>query len=848
MNDRRPNRSTRPRAWLATLGLAAGCLAACGGVDERSRERPAERTAASAAPATTAAAQATPTITVSQLLDWAQRQFTSLFPPGPQNQPIASDGVTYTARYYPGTGNYLGVADASGAVYGYGPFNGYVLTSYGLTTDFACDVLASCTRVTPDADGNLAAGWARAAEFTVAAGTPVFFEGLGPNDSVIEVGSAQLSSAQLCTAAELPAGMARPVSVPEVPSAENLYPTNEFSGPYRTYPAGIYVLSPASDECGRVERNGNCVAPGEMQVAAIRRPDGGTDALCVVSPTLTNPPRANPACVPGRLMDATWADPAVAGVFLRLSWNDLQPRGYGQYDWTMLDRELAQAVRYGKTVTLGIRVGGNSIPDWVFTTGDPQLGPAKPLRLRDWDTGANDLPDADCGTEYVVASPADPAYRALFGKALRDMAAHIRADRRRFAVVAGVKITGLAQHTLENRLPKRCNIAARHGALGDTGTQGHIVSLSTRNLSQPVFDSDYMQAANPAFGRIRDVSLCVCNPQVMAFAGFKPSTVVAFYNEMAATLRAAFGHKQLIYMNLSAGFPRVGETGRFEGDHLAPPIVSSNTAAGLTTYVYGSVRAAPAQSPADIPQPNDITTMVFEAGRRGEFAPGQPDAGRQFGVENAALQPIGFSQPGGNTLQCSQQSGIATAGAFTGSAAFPIAADAVVDNSGAACPNFLAAKEGIAHDKTSGFQVTSSLQGAADIDAALWNLTLNTNGVFFEYYESDNWVTRKQAALNPGNVFDPEPPVRDQAATANRSAATAKTGVAWNSLLRARAAAFSADPRRQNPFQADPFPTRYVVNVASAPGSVRYLFNSRACTAWAERGVPVRVNRVTIAN
>jgi hypothetical protein len=798
-----------------------------------------------------------PTISVTQLLDWAQRQFADLFPPGPANQPLSSGGVDYTLRYYPGTTNYLGVANGSGGVWGYGPFTAFALTPFGNINDFACDVLQTCTRVTPDADGNLGAGWSRAADFIVTAGTQVFFDGLGPNDSVIEVASGQLSPEQLCSAAELPAGTAR--AVPALaPTDTNLYPANEFSGPYRTYPAGVYVLSPASDECGRVERAGACVAPNETLVTAIQRPDGGSDSLCNVSPALMsasnpsqpahNPPRANPACVPGRMMDATWADPAVQGVFLRLSWNDLQPTGYGQYDWSMLDRELAQAVRHGKTVTLGIRVGGNSIPPWVFTTGDPQLGPAKPLVLRDWDTGAGDVPDSNCGAQYTVASPADAAYKALFKKALTDLAAHIRADRRRFNVVAGVKVTGLAQHTLENRLPKRCNIAVRHTALGDTGTQGHIVSLATRSLSSPVFESDYVQTSNPAFGRIRDTSLCVCNPQVMASAGYKPSTVVAFYNEMAATLRAGFGHKQLIFMNISGGFPRVGESGRFEGDHLVPPIVGSSTVAGVTTYTYGSVQPSPALSPADIPQSNDITTLVFEAFRRGDFAPGQADAGRQFGVENAALTLVGFAQPNGAGQKCTQQLGIASSGTFAGAAAFPIAAGAVVDNTGVGCPNFLATKEGVAYDKVTGFQVQAGLQGALDIDASLWNLTLNTNGLFYEYYEANNWLSRKQSAANAGAVLNPAPPVRTETAVVNHGAATPRSGEAWNALLHARAAAFSADPRHANVYQSDPFPRSYAVSVSSAPGSVRYLFNSRACKAWAERGVPVRLNRVTIVN
>ena len=855
----------RTRFKVAVIGTVAG-LSACGGSgdhslptqtrpQERPQERPQVKPQAQLAVAPSFAA--VPNITVAQLLDWAQRQFGDLFPAGPQNQTLASGGVNYTLRYYPATGNYLGVADGSAGVYGYGPFTALQLTGFGSINDFACDVLQTCTRVVPDADGNLGAGWARGVDFIVSAGTQVIFDGLGPSDSLIEVASNTLTSAQLCTSSELPAGGARPVPL-QSPLPSSLYPANEFSGPYRSYPAGVYALSPSSDECGLIERSTGCIAPNEVLSIAIQRPDGGTDSLCAVTPKLmsaadpskpaNSPAKLNPACVPGRLLDATWADPAVQGVFLRLSWNDLQPNAYGQYDWTTLDRELTRAVRYGKTVTLGIRVGANSIPNWVFGSGDPKLGPAKALRLRDWDTGGSDVPDANCGIEYVVASPADAAFKSLFNKALADLATHIRADRRRFNVVAGVKITGLAMHTLENRLPKRCNVALRDTALGDTGTQGHIVSLSTRSLSAPVFDPQYLQASIPALGRIKDVSQCVCNPQVLAFAGYRPSTVLSFYNEVEATLRAGFGHKQMIFMNLSAGFPRVGEGGRFEGDHLAPAILSATSNAGVITYTYGSVQAAPATSPNDIPGGNELTTMLIEAGRRGDFAPDQPGAARQFGVENAALQAIGFSQSGGSGQQCSQQLGIAATGSFAGSAAFPIAAGTAVENNGLACPNFLATKEGVAYDKVTGFQVVNSLQSATEIDASLWNMSLNTNGLFYEYYETDNWTARKKSAFNRDGAYEPAPAVRLQASTANSNLAAPKSGASWNALLRARAAAFSADSRHANPYQGDPFPSSYSVNVASAPGSTRYLFNSRACSAYVERGVPVRVSRITILN
>lgn len=784
------------------------------------------------------------TITTGQFFDWAQVTFPTLFPPGASDQRLTDAGVSYVYRAYASTGIYLLVAEASGAIYGYGAVTGNLLAPLGTLNDFACDVLKTCARVTPDADGNLGAGGLRLADFSVRAGQPLTFDTLGANDTVIEVGSATLDSATLCTAPTLPEGTAWAATIPS-PRSSDYYAGNRFSGPYRTYPAGIYGMSPGTDECGYVERDGACQGPNETTLVSIVRPDGGTDSLCAVS-ALNALRQPNPACVKAQVLTSTWADPGVQGVFVRLSWNDIQPTGYGQYDWTALDRELAQAVRHGKAVTLGIRVGGNSIPDWVFTSGHPQLGRATPYQLRDWDTGADNMPDANCGIAYTVASPADPAFRALFKQALVDMAAHLRADQRRFAHVAGVKVTGLGQHTLENRLPKRCNIARPNPALGDTGTQGHIVSMSSTNLQSPVFDPQYSVAGIPATGRIRDTSLCVCNPQVMAFAGYKPSTVLAFYNEMEATLREGFGHKQMIYMNISEGFPRVGETGRFDGDHLVPPILSAvSPLKGTPTYVLGTTRSAAARSPTEIPDPNDITLMVLEAARSGAFAGNSATEGRQFGVENAALNPIGFAKFAG-AGNCSQQTAIATSGSFAGSAAFPIAANKPVDSSGSSCPNAMATREGVAFDKVTGFQVINSLQGALDVDAALWNLTLNTNGLFFEYYESDAWVTRKQAAHNAGLAFNPAPPVQRDAGTVGAASATAKSGVQWNNLLLARAAAFSADARHANPYQANPYPSSYTVTVSSEPGATRYLFNSRACKAWAERGVPVRINRATI--
>jgi hypothetical protein len=853
----------------ASLLVVATLLGACGGGSDTApasaAQAPSRATAAAASPVGAAAATG-PTITTPQLLDWAQRQLPTLFPAGPASQSTSYLGATYTYRAYslpPATTNYLGVGNADGLVYALGPFNGNVLTSYGALGDFACEVAGGCARLTPDADGNLAVGGLRTLEATVRAGDSVYFEKLGPLDTVIEVAAGDLGSAELCTASSLPTGKARAVIIPS-PLPATAQQANAFWGPQRNYPAGVYAMSVSADDCGMVERTSTssstsaCVSPNEVTMGQVLRADGKTDYLCAPTPALMNPafparplhdpPQPNPACNAGAILDTTWADPGVQGVFVRLSWNQLQPEGYDRYDWSALDRALAQAVRHGKHVTLGVRTGGNSIPGWVFTSGHPQLGRAQLLRLRDWGTGADSTPDGNCGAETLHASPADAAFKALFNKALADLATHVRADARRYAMVTGIKVTGLGQHTLENRLPKRCNIALRNTALGDTGTQGRIVSVDSPSLSSPIFESKYLDTANAATGRVNDVAKCVCNPQVLAAAGYKPSTVVSFYNEVAATLRAGFGHRQLIYMNISDGFPRVGEAGRFEGDHLVPPIVGLTTdAQGNTVPVYGTPRSSPATA-ADIPGASEITRMVVEAGRRGDFAPGAANAGRQWGVENAALGLPGFARLPGKGQACAQQLPVAATGPFAGGAAFPIAASVNADVGGLGCPNPMATNEGIAYDKVTGFQVTNDMRGSADIDAALWNLTLNTNGLFFELYEQDAWVTRKQAALNAGGVLDPAPPLRGETNTPNAALAAARTLADWNAHLRARSAAFSADARHANVYQADPLPASFTVPVASAPGTSRWVFNARACKAWAERGVPVKLSRIVIAN
>lgn len=808
-----------------------------------------------------------PTPTATQWFAWAENTFPSLFPIGAKDKTLTVAGVTYTLRSYNTTNHHLAVAQTDGTVLVLGPLTNHTVVSLGTLADFTCDVNIGCALLKPDGDGNLGAGFARSPNSSVQGGHHVLFRNLGPNDQIIEVNDPQLDSTQLCMDSTLPNGAAHPV-VAQTPLPASHYAGNELSGPYRTYPAGIYPMSGESGECGLIEKTNACVAPNEYTVGSVlNTSSNSTDHLCKVTPYLmnssaegdytTNPPTPNPACIKGKTLESTWTDPANQGVFLRLSWKDVNP-SYGVYDWTVLDREFIGAMRNGKTIMVGIEVGGNSIPDWVFDSGDPSTQTkAQKLLLRDWGTQADSMPNEQCGFQYVVASPSDATFKTLFKKVLSDMGSHIRSDQRKFSTLTGVKVTGLGMATLENRLPARCNIARPDPAQGDSGTQGHLLWVRAQNPDPkkpvipltPTFDAAYTTV------RIKDVNNCVCNPQVLAYAGYTPSTVLSFYDEIEATLLNNFGYKQQIFMNVTSAFPQVGEpqtngSTRFLGDHLVGPITSytigSNGKASYTTDLT-KIATSVAVEGIDVPDGDDLTKALIENARKGVFASNDTTKAKAFGVENAALDVLGFVMDGS---KCSQDAGIASTGVFAGSANFPIAANKTVDATGTKCPNWVAAKEGIAYDKVTGFQVAAGLQGAAQMDSALWNMTLNTNGVFFEPYEVNAWRARKESAqiTNQKWVADSDPMYGPTVLNTMTGIPVAtKSGIEWNGLLLARAAAFSAATTHNNLFQSNPFPTQYTVPVTAVKtASKRWFFNARACAAFVQRGVPVRINQLEI--
>ena len=78
---------------------------------------------------------AVPPPDTSQLFDWAEAHFPQFFPSHQANQFFA----TYAYRFYPETGNYMGV---DGGVFArvMGPSFGPDIVTVGAVTDFTCDV------------------------------------------------------------------------------------------------------------------------------------------------------------------------------------------------------------------------------------------------------------------------------------------------------------------------------------------------------------------------------------------------------------------------------------------------------------------------------------------------------------------------------------------------------------------------------------------------------------------------------------------------------------------------------------------------------------------------------------
>jgi hypothetical protein len=264
---------------------------------------------------------------------------------------------------------------------------------------------------------------------------------------------------------------------------------NDLTGPLPVAASGIYALSPL-DAGFVVEPTKSVCSNGGFPRSVV-----GAEMLCAKG-------------LSGATMDATWQDPSLTGVFIRLLWSDVQTApgtADTNFNFTVLDRELNKAVKNGKIYSLAIKAGDDGTPSWLFTNG------VTPLALQD-----NGSDDTGCGTRMTLATPTEIAYQNRYFDLLRKVAAHIRSRADWYRALTYIKPSGANLFTHENRLPKRC----------DAG--------------------------------------CVCNTQLFAQAGYTPAGLYAFYQAQTALLAQEFPGKSLSYALIQDGFPLVNNSGGYE--------------------------------------------------------------------------------------------------------------------------------------------------------------------------------------------------------------------------------------------------------------------------------------------
>ncbi|MGH3849789.1 MAG: hypothetical protein ACRDRT_08810, partial [Pseudonocardiaceae bacterium] len=378
-------------------------------------------------------------------------------------------------------------------------------------------------------------------------------------------------------------------------------------------------------------------------------------------------------------------------------------------------------------------------------------------------------------------------YQDLYVAMIRRLAVHVASDSRWFQALAHVKVSGANLFSSEARLPKRC----------DPG--------------------------------------CLCNTQVWAQAGYTPAGLERYYRIVGnAIFEAFFQRKSLGYQLIHAGFPLVDSPTNFLGD-------------GYTG--------------------NDVletiqTETILKQMKNGRFVHPlgtgtRVSDGQLFVPQHSGL---GRLPEDDNVLPCRQSATVITT--TPAHAGFPIVLPTPGPNAspGATpsadgkdgCPNRWAVNEGSFNNQFIGFQTNNAeihppqpnghVKGVAtpgDVESALWNMTINSNGVFIELYEERVW----EIAQTRGTGRFAEPLTND----GRRGATTApfsKNLYTWLEELHGRRRQLSVMIR--NPFAADPFRDFYGFTFSkpiSSPQTYHYI-NPSKCAMTSGRN---RVGTITVS-
>ncbi|MDF0672738.1 MAG: hypothetical protein P0120_00140 [Nitrospira sp.] len=533
---------------------------------------------------------------------------------------------------------------------------------------------------------------------------------------------------------------------------------NEFTGPSRKGVSGIFALGPnepglvqklSTETCTCETLDEPCVP---LQVDSL---DRNSYKLC---------PNEGP--ILGTL-DTTWTNPDLTGVIIRINWSDIQIDNNGviEFRWDDLDRELNKAVANGKLFTLDVRAGKGGTPTWIFNNypGPAGPGPVTPLTLKDWASEASPTRN-NCGFDFTLGSPMHTNYRDLYVAMINELATHVASDSRWFQALAHVKISGANLLSSEARLPKRCY---------------------DENPSDGILDT---------IGR----DDCLCNSKIWATEGdYTPSRLYEYYRVIGNTIYNAFlQRKSMGYQLIQAGFPRVESLANFQGDSLRDQ--------------QGNLLLDPPGVTSDDLGPFIQTKTILQEGREGRFIDPQqvgplsnPVEGKLFVPQHSGISRL--PEDDDPAASCSQAVAVDP---VTQRARFPIATGTDGDG-GPGCPNRWAVEEGTLYSQIMGFQTHNPSELGSGVESALWNLTINSNGVFIELYEQPLWEIYHSRGTGPtAAVLDPCRMTRKA-----KPAPFSKNLFTWSEELHDRRK-IVVDPT--NPHLGDPFPAFYTHTFSKA--------------------------------
>lgn len=137
--------------------------------------------------------------------------------------------------------------------------------------------------------------------------------------------------------------------------------------------------------------------------------------------------------------EALLATPGLDGLYLNLSWQQLEP-AEGQYQFDLMLAAASRAVAHGLKLSLGVRAGAQA-PAWLLA------------RVARAEVVAGPHHGAARCEHLTVPWPWDPLYLQRHARLMQALAGTLQARPPLWAALRLVKVTGINQQTQETRLP-----------------------------------------------------------------------------------------------------------------------------------------------------------------------------------------------------------------------------------------------------------------------------------------------------------------------------------------------------------------------------------------------------------